>query len=186
MNTPVYSFLELVKQRQSDRAYDAERPVEAEKLEYLLEATRLAPSACNAQPWTFVVVTDPTVRAQVVEAVSDKGLNPFAKQAPVFIVVVEENANFTSKLGGIIKQKHYPHMDLGIAAAHLTLAATEQGLGSCIVGWFNEKKLRECLHIPTAKRPVLVITLGYSTQPLRAKKRKSSSEVIVYNTYRKP
>jgi len=75
-------------------------------------------------------------------------------------------------------------MDLGIAAAHITLAAAEQGLGSCIVGWFNEKKMRSVLDIPSSKRPVLVITLGYSTQTLRDKKRKKSEDVVSYNKYR--
>lgn len=180
------NFLELVKSRQSDRAYDSERTVEAEKLDYILEAVRLAPSACNAQPWRFIVVNDPAVVRQTAYCVADRaiGMNHFVYQAPVFIVILEESANFTSKLGSTIKQKHFPHMDLGIATAHLTLAAAEQGLGSCIVGWFNEKKLRSVLDIPSSKRPILVITLGYSTQPLREKKRKKTEEVVQYNKYR--
>jgi nitroreductase len=181
MNT----FLELVKSRQSDRAYDPSRPVEQEKLDYLLEAARLAPSACNAQPWKFIVVTDPELRQKAAEAVADKtlGMNHFTLQAPVLLVMVEESANFTSSLGGIVKQKHFPHIDLGVAVAHLTLAAAEQGLGSCIVGWFNEKKMRKLLNIPSSKRPVLVITLGYSTQKLREKKRKAIEEVVSKNGY---
>lgn len=180
------TFLELVKSRQSDRAYDANRSVEAEKLEYILETVRLAPSACNAQPWKFIVVTDPLLVKETASTVADKalGMNHFAYQAPVFIVVLEESANFTSTLGSKVKQKHFPHMDLGIAAAHITLAAAEQGLGTCIVGWFNEKKIRNVLDIPSSKRPVLVITLGYSTQPLREKKRKKLEDVVSYNKYR--
>jgi nitroreductase len=180
------NFLELVKSRQSDRGYDSTRPVEDEKLAYIMEAVRLAPSACNAQPWKFIVVNEPSVVKETASCVADKGLNinHFAFQAPVFIIVLEEAANFTSKLGGTVKQKHFPHMDLGIAAAHITLAAAEQGLGTCIVGWFNEKKLRSVLDIPTSKRPVLVITLGYSTQELRDKKRKNSEDVVSYNKYR--
>ena len=180
------NFLELVKSRQSDRAYDSNRPVEAEKLEYIMEAVRLAPSACNAQPWKFIVVNDPEVVKETASCVADKALeiNHFAFQAPVFIIVLEEAANFTSILGSKVKQKHFPHMDLGIAAAHITLAAAEQGLGSCIVGWFNEKKMRSILDIPSSKRPVLVITLGYSTQTLRDKKRKKSEDVVSYNKYR--
>lgn len=175
----------MVRLRQSDRAYDSARPVEQEKLAYIMEAVRLAPSACNAQPWKFIVVTEPQKVKETAACVADKalGMNHFANQAPVFIVVLEEAANFTSTLGSKVKQKHFPHMDLGIAAAHLTLAATEQGLGTCIVGWFNEKKLRSTLDIPSSKRPILVITLGYSTQPLREKKRKKTEEVVSYNTY---
>lgn len=180
------NFLELVKSRQSDRAYDSERPVETEKLDYILEAVRLAPSACNAQPWRFIVVNDPAVVKQTASCVADRaiGMNHFVYQAPVFIVVLEEAANFTSTLGSTIKQKHFPHMDLGIATAHLTLAAAEQGLGTCIVGWFNEKKLREVLDIPSSKRPILVITMGYSTQTLREKKRKKPEDIVQYNKYR--
>jgi nitroreductase len=180
------NFLELVKMRQSDRAYDSNRPIEQEKLDYILEATRLAPSACNAQPWSFVVVTEPGIRQQTASCIADKalGMNHFVFQATALVVVLEESANFTSTLGSKVKQKHYPHMDLGIATAHLTLAATELGLGSCIVGWFNEKKLREVLNIPSSKRPILVITLGYSTQPTREKKRKKTEDVVKYNKYR--
>lgn len=177
-------LLSLIKQRQSDRAYDPARAVEQEKLDYVLEAARLAPSACNAQPWTFVVVTDPALRRQMASAVSDMGLNHFSYQAPIMIVLVQESPNFTSKAGGWIKNKHYPDTDLGIAAAHLTLAAAEQGLGSCIIGWFDEKQVKSLLEIPGPKRPLLIITLGYSTQPTRSKKRRDLSEVVSYNGYK--
>ncbi|HET9572012.1 MAG TPA: nitroreductase family protein [Bacteroidales bacterium] len=180
------TLLELVKSRQSERAYDINRPVESEKLDYILETVRLAPSACNAQPWKFIVVTDPSTVKETASCVSDRtlGMNHFAYQAPVIIVVLEEAANFTSTIGSKVKQKHFPHMDLGIAAAHIILAAAEQGLGSCIVGWFDEKKIRNVLEIPTSKRPVLVITMGYATQNLREKKRKNLSDIVSYNKYR--
>lgn len=129
------------------------------------------------------MVTDPDLKEKTAVAIFDKGLNPFAAQAPVQIVIVEENPNFTSSIGGAIKRKHYPHMDLGIAAAHLTLAAAEQGLGSCIVGWFNEKKLSSLLGMPASKRPVLVVLLGYSTQSTRDKKRKPFNDVVSFNKY---
>lgn len=176
-------FLELVKKRQSDRSFNTNKPVEPEKLNYVLEAARLAPSACNSQPWSFVVVTDPDLKAKTAVAISDGGLNSFATQAPVHIVIVEEKPNITAKLGGTLKGKHYPHMDLGVAAAHISLAAAEQGLGTCIVGWFNEKKLSSLLGIPSSRRPVLVVLMGYSTQPLRDKKRKPFNDVISFNKY---
>ena len=103
-------FLQLVLSRQSDRAYDKERPVEAEKLERILEAARLAPSACNAQPWKFVVVTDHELASKVGKAAAGLGMNKFAKDAPVHILVVEESANITSLLGGKVKGKHFPLM----------------------------------------------------------------------------
>ena len=180
MNT----FLELVRNRQSDRAY-LDKPVETEKLERVLEAARLAPSACNSQPWRFIVVTDPEKRMQVAEAIASKvlSMNHFTRQAPVQLVLVEENANFTSTLGGWATNKHYPHIDLGIVASYISLAAADEGLGSCIIGWCDEKKIRKALNIPKNKRVMLVILLGYSDQPLREKKRKTKEEIISFNKY---
>jgi len=180
MNT----FLELVRSRQSDRAY-LDTPVEREKIERILEAAHLAPSACNAQPWKFIVVTDPEKRTQVAEATSNKvlSMNHFSRHAPVQVVVLEESANFTSNLGGWISKKHYPHIDLGIAAAHISLAAADEGLGSCIIGWCDEKKVQKTLDIPKNKRVMLIILLGYSNQPLREKKRKPMQEIVSWEKY---
>jgi len=178
------TFLELVQSRQSDRAY-LDKPVEIEKLERILEGVRIAPSACNAQPWKFVVVTDTEKRLAIADAMTNKllSMNHFTKQAPVQIVVVEEKANFSSTVGGWATDKHYQHIDLGIAAAHITLAATDEGLGSCIIGWCSEKKVQRVLDIPRNKRVVMVILLGYSTQPLREKKRKSKEEIVSFDKY---
>jgi nitroreductase len=180
MNT----FLELVQNRQSDRAY-LDKPVENEKLERILEAARLAPSACNSQPWKFIVVTDPEKRMQVADATASKilSMNHFTKQAPVQLVLVEENANLTSTVGGWATNKHYPHIDLGIVAAHISLAAADEGLGSCIIGWCDEKKVKKALEVPKSKRVMLVILLGYSNQPLREKKRKTKEEIVSYDKY---
>jgi nitroreductase len=178
------SFLELVQARQSNRAYE-DRPVEKEKLDRILEAAHLAPSACNAQPWKIVVVTDFEKRMQVADATASKllSMNHFSKQAPVQLVLIEENANFTSSVGGWATNKHYPHIDLGIMASHICLAATDEGLGSCMIGWCDEKKVRKVLDIHKNKRVMLVILLGYSVQPLRSKNRKPLTEIISYNKY---
>lgn len=178
------SFLELVQSRQSDRSYQ-DKPVEKEKIERILEVARLAPSACNAQPWKFIVVTDPEKRMQVANATANKllSMNHFTKQAPVQLVLVEENANFTSTVGGWATNKHYPHIDLGIVASHVCLAATEEGLGSCIIGWCDEKKVQKALDIPKNKRVMLVILLGYSNQPPRRKKRKEMNEIVSWEKY---
>ena len=98
-------FLQLVLSRQSDRAYDKERPVETEKLERILEAGRLAPSACNAQPWKFVVITDRELAVKIGKAAAGLGMNKFAKDAPVHILVVEESMNINSILRPNIKDK---------------------------------------------------------------------------------
>jgi len=178
------TFLELAQNRQSDRAY-SDKPVETEKLERILEAARIAPSACNAQPWKIIVVSDAEKRTQVADATANKllAMNHFTKQAPLQLVILEENANFTSTVGGWATEKHYPHLDLGILAAHITLAATDEGLGSCIIGWCDEKKVRKVLDIPRNKRVMLVILLGYSAQPLRNKKRKAKDEIVSYDKY---
>ena len=178
------TFLELAQNRQSDRAY-SDKPVETEKLERILEAARIAPSACNAQPWKIIVVSDAEKRTQVADATANKllAMNHFTKQAPLQLVILEENANFTSTVGGWATEKHYPHLDLGILAAHITLAATDEGLGSCIIGWCDEKKVRKALDIPKNKRVMLVILLGYSAQPLRNKKRKTKDEIVSYDKY---
>ena len=178
------SFLELVQHRQSDRAY-LDKPVEKEKIDRILEAVRLAPSACDSQPWKFIVVTDSEKRLQVADATVSKllSMNHFTKQAPVQLIVIEESGNFTSSVGGWATNKHYPHIDLGIAAAHITLAAADEGLGSCIIGWCDGKKISKTLDIPKNKRVMLVILLGYSAQPLREKKRKSIEEIVSYDKY---
>ena len=176
-------FLQLVLSRQSDRAYDKTKVVEQEKLERILEAARMAPSACNAQPWKFVVITDPQLSVKVGKATAGLGMNKFAKDAPVHILVVEESANITSFLGSKIKNKYFPLIDIGIAAAHISLAAECEGLGSCILGWFDEKAIKELVGIPASKRLLLDITIGYPAKDKRKKMRKPKEKVISYNHY---
>lgn len=176
-------FLQLVASRQSDRAYDMSRSVEPEKLERILEAARLSPSACNAQPWRFVVITDPELSVKVGKATAGLGMNKFAKDAPVHILVVEESMNITSFLGAKIKDKYFPLIDIGIAAAHITLAAESEGLGSCILGWFDEKEIKKLTGIPANKRLLLDITIGYPEKPKRKKSRKAKEKVVSYNHY---
>jgi nitroreductase len=178
-------FLELVKNRQSDRAYDASRPVEKEKIMRIVEAGRLAPSACNGQPWHFIVVDDPAVKTEVAKACVSKALfmNHFTQQAPVHIVIVEEKTNISSGFGGWVKKKEFPQVDIGIACAQMALAAEAEGLGSCILGWFDEDKIKQVLGIPQSKRVLLDLVVGYAAKPKRPKKRKSIDEVCSFNKY---
>lgn len=173
-------FYTLVEKRQSDRKFDPDRPIPQEVIDRIINAGRLSPSACNSQPWSFIVVTDPETRTRLAEASSSRllGMNHFTRQAPVQIIIVEEKANFTATIGGKMKGIHYANIDLGIAAAHITLAATAEGLGSCIIGWVNDKKIREILDIPSNRRVVMNIMLGYSIDPHRPKKRKETSEIL--------
>ncbi len=176
-------FLQLAASRQSDRAYDKNRSVEPEKLERILEAACLSPSACNAQPWKFVVITDPELSVKVGKAAAGLGMNKFAKDAPIHILVVEEAMNVTSFLGAKIKDKYFPLIDIGIATAHLVLAAENEGLGSCVLGWFDEKEIKKLTGIPANKRLLLDITIGYPVKEKRKKSRKPKEKVISYNHY---
>lgn len=179
------NFLQLVENRESVRSYKA-APVKQEKIARILEVARLAPSACNAQPWTFIVVDEPELKNKLADATSSRviGLNHFTKQAPVHIVVVMEPANLTSKFGSMVKQKHFPLMDIGIAAEHICLAAVAEGLGTCMIGWFDEAAVRKLLSVPPKSRPVLIITLGYPAKPgIREKRRKTIGQIVRYNKY---
>ncbi len=180
-------FTSLVLVRQSDRNY-LDKPIEKDKLGRILECARLAPSACNAQPWHIIVIDNPEIRNQVADATSEKilGMNHFTKQAPIHLVLVEEPANMTSSIGGWVKRKHYPLIDIGILAEHICLAATSEGLGSCMIGWFDEAMVKKVCGIPSSKRVQLIITLGYSASKTRTKIRKQIEKIVSYNGYGKP
>jgi nitroreductase len=178
-------LLNLINQRQSQRTY-SNRPVEKGKLQRCIEAARLAPSACNAQPWKFIIIDDPELKNAIADQTSKKlvGMNHFTKQAPVHVAIVRERANFTSGLGQVLKDKEYPLIDIGIATAHFCLQATAEGLSTCIIGWFNEKKVKELLYIPKNKRLELIITAGYAPEgEIRTKRRKTTEEILSYNRY---
>ena len=177
------SFLELAAARQSDRVYEPGRVIEREVLGRILEAGRLAPSACNGQPWHFTVVTEPALLAMVGKATSSLGMNKFVKDASALVLITLELTNITSKLGCCIKDKDFPMMDLGIASAYITLAAEDEGVGSCILGWFDEKKIKELVGIPQKKRLMLIISLGYNTKPKRRKIRKEFDKVVSFEKY---
>lgn len=177
-------MLSLMKSRQSERKY-LDRPVERDKVERITEAGRLSPSACNGQPWHLIVVDEPAVREKVASATESELLrmNAFVRQAPVLIVVVREKSNFTSRAGDLIKQKDYSVIDIGIAAASIIYQAAAEGLGTCILGWFDEKKIKKALGIPASKKVELVISVGYTDNRLRDKSRKPPGEIISYNSY---
>ncbi|MBE0662357.1 MAG: nitroreductase family protein [Bacteroidales bacterium] len=180
------NFSELIVIRQSVRRYEP-RPVEKEKLMQCLEAARLAPSASNSQPWYFVVVDEPELKDKVARATFDSVLtfNKFALQAPVIIVLVSEKAGLITRLAAKIKKRNWSQVDTGIAAEHFCLQAAELGLGTCMLGWFYEDKVKKLLNIPKDKFIGLLITLGYPSEDyrLREKTRKPYDEVIGFNGY---
>ena len=172
-------FMEIVNARQSCRSYDEGREVEREKIEAVLEAARLAPSACNGQPYHFTVCRG-EIAKKVAKATQGMGINKFAPQAPVIIVVSEEPYIKSAAVGAKLKNNDYRSMDIGIAVAYLTAEATAQGLGTCILGWLDGEKIQNLCGITQPVR--LVITLGYPSEAdkLRTKKRKDAQELITW------
>lgn len=171
-------FQKLIRQRESCRSYDESQCVEEDKLQLILEAARLAPSACNGQPYHLTVCRG-EIAKEVARATQGMGMNKFASQAPVMIVISEMPYVKTAALGSKLKGNDYRSIDIGIAAAYMTAAATEVGLSTCILGWLDDEKLRKICNVRGAIR--LVITLGYAkTNAIREKKRKALSELVTY------
>lgn len=171
------NFLEIAKNRQSCRAYDESRPVEQEKLDAVLEAVCLAPSACNAQPYCFTVCRGDAAKA-AAKACQGMGMNKFASQAPILIIISEQPYSKSAAMGAKVKNNDYRSIDIGIATAYLTAEATAQSLSTCILGWIDDKKLREITGIDAPAR--LVITLGYAAEgdSLRPKQRKALDTLV--------
>ena len=145
-------LLDVFFLRRSDREY-LDKPVERDKIEVCLEAARLAPSACNSQPWRFVVIDDPQMRDRVAVALYDAIMkeNRFALEAPVEVAVVAEKPKAVARLGGFLKNKPFSCIDIGIAAEHFFLRVAAEGLGTCAIGWFNERKVQKnCSVFPVA------------------------------------
>ena len=180
------NFQEIINQRQSVRKY-IDRPVEREKIGLLIEAVHMSPSACNSQPWKLIIVDEPELKNQVAKATfsTTVAFNKFALEAPVIAVLVIEKAKLIAQIGGSIKNQEYPMYDIGIAAAHFCLQATELGLGTCMIGWFDEKKIKQLLKIPEKRKVGLVITLGYPPEDykIRKKIRKPVDEICGFNSY---
>lgn len=178
-------FLKLINTRESTRVY-LDNKVERGKLEKCIEAARLAPSACNSQPWRFIVVDEDNMVGSIRKTIYDPliKMNKFALEAPAFIVAVFEKPNITSKIGGMIKGKDFTILDVGMACEHICLEATEQGLGTCMIGWFKEKEIKALLNIPKDKTIALVISIGYPKSEIPRKKvRKDLMEILSYNKY---
>ena len=172
-------FLKIAQQRQSCRSYDESRPVEKEKLDAILEAAQLAPSACNGQPYKLTVCQGDTAKA-VAAATMGMGMNKFAANAPVMIVVSEMPYVKSAALGAKVKGNDYRSIDIGIVAAYLTAEATAQGLSTCILGWLDDSKIRKLCDLEYPVR--LVICLGYAKadDKLRAKKRKDMDALVAF------
>ncbi len=177
-------FMDLAKTRRSVRSYES-RDIRREELELCVEAARYAPSACNAQPWKFVIVDAPEKKAELAGIFpGPRGMNLFARGAAAFIVMISEKQNFPAWAGGKIRRTDFRRMDIGMACQNLVLEAQELGIGTCILGWFNERKVKKILSVPLRKKVELIIALGY---PLEAefheRKLKERSEAVTFNGY---
>lgn len=173
------NFSEIANARQSCRSYDSERAVEAEKLQAVLDAARLAPSACNGQPYHITVCMNESA-SKVAKATMGMGMNKFAKDAPVLLVISEMPYVKSAALGAKLKGNDYRSIDIGIVSAYITAEAAAQGLSTCILGWLDSDEICKICSLDNPVR--LVITLGYAQKDdkLRPKKRKSPDELFTF------
>ena len=166
--------IKVIKERRSVRAY-LDRPVERDKIQRLLEAARLAPSASNRQEWRFVVVTDRERRAALADAAADQA---FVAQAPVVVAACAEHDGHMMRCG----QLCYP-IDVAIAIDHMTLQAVAEGLGTCWIGAFYEDAVKELLGIPKEIRVVELLTVGYPAEPPRRLSRLPLESIVRWDRW---
>ncbi len=173
-------FMKIAEKRFSARAF-LDKPVEREKIDRCIEAARIAPSACNSQPWYFYIIDDENIRKEMYKYISGSivPINKFIHSAPVLIAVVTDTANIMSSVGSKIKNREYRYIDTGIAAEHICLQAAEEGLGTCMIGWFDSRNIKKILH--TNKDIDLIIAMGYTEQAPGEKNRKPIEAIMQYN-----
>lgn len=175
------NFSELIQNRRSVRKYLPD-PVPRELIDQCLEAARMAPSACNGQPWYFIVVDDESVKNRLCEA-AFSGIyssNKFVQKAPVIIVVITDEKSYQTKAGGFFRKVRYALIDIGIASEQLALQATELGLGTCWLGWFSERGVRKTLNLPRLAKIDILLSLGYPADSERPKNRRTLDDIRKY------
>jgi nitroreductase len=153
----------IIKNRYSCRSYDPDRPVSKEDLLALTEAARLAPSACNSQTWRFIAVTDrEMIKRLCTQARGPVLKNTFMNDAPLVIVGCSQLDIVANRIGSAVTGIEYYRIDMGIAMEHMVLKATELGLGTCWIGWFNGKRVAKMLGIPRRIKVLSLLTVGYA------------------------
>ena len=173
-------FMELALRRQSCRGF-SDRAVEHEKLEQIIEAAHLAPSACNSQPWSFAVAESPEAVAQIAEAGQHMGINGFLATAKAFVVVFEEHAVLMQGLRKMLDSQYFARGDVGAAAVTVCYAAADLGLGSCIIGLYDREKITAALDLPSDKRFGALIAIGYpADETIRKKSRKNTADIVKF------
>ena len=172
-------FDDILKNRYSVRSFD-DRPVDASNIEAMCEAARLAPSACNSQTWRFVVVSDREIIHEICEAAMRPVINnKFLYDAPVLIVGCSQLDIVANRIGRYMTGIDYYQIDLGIAMEHMVLKATDLGLGTCWIGWFNEKKVKRILSIPKLVKVSALLAVGYAAgKHPNERSRKKSDEIL--------
>lgn len=171
------SFFELIQKRESCRSF-SKKSVDNSLILKCIEAARLAPSACNSQPWHFTVVNNTELSKKTAECLQDFGMNSFTDDCPAFIVITVESETLITRLGEKVQNHEFALINIGLTTAYLSLAATELGLSTCIIGWINNKKLAMLLDLPHPEKIMLVVAIGYSaTDTPRTKKRKDLNEI---------
>ena len=177
---------QVISSRHSVRKFQ-NKPVEREKINQCLEAARLAPSACNSQPWHFIVIDEPQVKEKFCHEVFSGvyTISKWAEKAPVLIAAVSDKGNFVSRMGNFVRQTEFYLVDHGIACEHLVLRAWDLGIGSCWIGWFNSDKAARFFHLPAGKKIEHLIALGYPEQETASSHgRKKLEEIVSYNTFK--
>ena len=174
-------YFDLIQRRESCRNFDPNRPVEKEKLQRCAEAAWIAPSACNGQPWHYLIVTNSELAEKLRPLMMELNMNKFVKNCPAFAVVLEENTILKVSLSQKFKDQDFAPIDVAFSASQFCYAATEQGLSTCIIGWHNETKIRELFNLPKSSRVRLILAVGYAaSDTLREKKRKPIEDVVTF------
>ncbi len=174
-------YFDLIARRESCRNFDPNRPAEREKLQRCAEAAWIAPSACNGQPWKYLIVTNPELNEKLRPLMMELGMNKFVKNCPAFAVVLEEATVLKVSLSQKFKDQDFAPIDVAFSASQFCYAATEQGLSTCIIGWHNEQKIRELFGLPKTTRVRLILAIGYAAdETLRKKQRKPIDDVIQF------
>ena len=171
-------FIDLVRHRTSCRSYEP-KPVPREHLELMLEAARLAPSACNKQPWRFAVVEDEALRMLLINDTFLAGIPmKWATHAGAIIALGMEKSAITHRIAPKISGVDYPLLDLGIAGEHLVLQAEELGLGTCWIGWIKPKEVRRIVGWPRSIEAVSLITVGWPSSEDRTPRPRLDADAI--------
>lgn len=172
-------LIRLMHRRQSCRHF-SEKPVEAEKIVSCINAACLAPSACNTQPYHFYVAHAPEAVAVAAEYCKGERINKWVPEAKAFVLVTQEHAEIPAA-NSEARKRDYRQYDIGFALENFCLEAAELGLGTCVLGLFNEEKLKANFRIPSPKSIALVIALGYpADDEIRKKDRKPLEDMITY------